>query len=104
MSTSPAADGSSGPGRAPGVLHVRLATPDDIDDLVRLRAVMLTAIRDADERAVWEDRCREVLQAEMAEERIVAVIGEAGGVPVAAGVAALWQWLPSPRTPGGRRA
>jgi ribosomal protein S18 acetylase RimI-like enzyme len=86
------------------VVEVRLATTDDINVLLRLRAVMLAELRGADERGLWEQPCRDVLLSAIQQGQMIAVVAEADGVAVAAGVAALWQWLPSPRAPGGRRA
>lgn len=85
-------------------MSVRLASIDDVDALVRLRAVMFVSMRGDDERNRWEAQCREVLAATLADGSVIAALAEVGGLAVASGVARIWQWLPSPRTTSGIRA
>jgi GNAT superfamily N-acetyltransferase len=79
----------------------RLATADDIAEIVRLRGLIFE--RRADDRP-WESRCATLLEKAIHEGWIVvAVIDQATGAELAAvGSAEIHQRLPSPDNPSGR--
>jgi GNAT superfamily N-acetyltransferase len=90
-------------------LVVRLATPDDVDELVRLRAVMFDLLgQPSDEdgpRSGWRAACRHVLAEGLAAGTVAGAVAEApdGAMHlVACGVVSVWQRLPGPGTPDGR--
>lgn len=82
---------------------LRLATPADVDELVRLRRVMLDALG-AGEGAAWEDACAAFLRETLAAGTAAAVVAddpEAPGRLVACGVGTIDRRLPAPRNPDG---
>lgn len=87
---------------------VRLATPADVDELVRLRALMLEAVvgpLGPVRPAPWERACVDVLRRGIADETLAAAVAEDPADAahlVASGVVAVEQRLPSPRNPTGR--
>ena len=90
----------------PPTPSVRLATPADAEELVRLRAVMLRlVVGPTITTAPWEQACADVLRRGMEEETLAAAVA---GDPadrsrlVASGVVTVAQRLPSPANPTGR--
>jgi GNAT superfamily N-acetyltransferase len=88
---------------------VRLATSDDVDELVRLRAVMFDLLgQPSDEdgpRSGWRAACRHVLAEGLTTGTVAGAVAEApdGAMHlVACGVVSVWQRLPGPGTPDGR--
>jgi ribosomal protein S18 acetylase RimI-like enzyme len=83
---------------------VRRGTVGDIEDLLRLRAVMFDAMNVDFERADWGPACRQILLDGLSSGDLVAVVAEAeDGRVVACGIGAVRRWLPSPRNPSGLR-
>jgi ribosomal protein S18 acetylase RimI-like enzyme len=83
---------------------VRRATVDDIEALLRLRAVMFDAMKVDYERADWEPACRQILLDGLSSGDLLAVVAELeDGRVVASAVGAVRRWLPSPRNPSGLR-
>ena len=83
-------------------MGLRRATPDDIDDLVRLRRVMFEAMGVDHSGEEWARTCAAVLRAELASGAMAAFVVEEGGRVVAGGVGMVAQRLPGPRNPTGR--
>ena len=82
--------------------RVRRGTTADVDDLLRLRAVLFHALGVDFERAYWESACRQVLLDGLSSGDLAAVIAETeDGTVVACAVGAVRRWLPSPRNPSG---
>ncbi|HET6952241.1 MAG TPA: GNAT family N-acetyltransferase, partial [Acidimicrobiales bacterium] len=82
----------------------RPATLDDVDELVRLRWVMMEALGVRDEPS-WRPACARLLTATLADGTTAAVVAEhpdAAGRLVACGVGRILVRLPGPRTPDGR--
>jgi GNAT superfamily N-acetyltransferase len=88
-------------------IAVRRATPEDADEVTRLRAVMLAAV---DGRALrldeeWAQRCREDLRAHLADgTQLVAMVVDApdGSGLASAGVGVVDVRLPAPGRVSGR--
>lgn len=82
----------------------RLATPADVDELVRLRRVMMDALGVPDE-PTWAPTCADFLRATMADGTTGALVAEdpqRSGHLVACGVGSILNRLPGPATPDGR--
>jgi GNAT superfamily N-acetyltransferase len=83
---------------------VRRGTLADVDELLRLRAVLFEAMEVEFERTHWEPACRQILVDGLASGDLVAVVAAADdGRVVACGIGAVRRWLPSPRNPSGLR-
>jgi ribosomal protein S18 acetylase RimI-like enzyme len=83
---------------------VRRGRVDDIEALLRLRAVMFDAMHIDYERAAWEPACRQILLDGLSSGDLIAAVGESDdGRVVACGIGAVRRWLPSPRNPSGLR-
>lgn len=82
-------------------MGLRRATPEDIDDLVRLRGVMFDAMG-VDSSGEWRAECAEVLRRCLADGTMAAFVVAEGGRVVSCGVGMLAQRLPGPKTRGGR--
>jgi ribosomal protein S18 acetylase RimI-like enzyme len=87
---------------------LRRADLADIDELVRLRALMFSSMADSSEGAgSWEPACRAALARRLVDaERFAAyVVGSSGpgGPLVSSGVGWVVQHLPGPTAPDGRR-
>jgi len=83
---------------------VRQATVDDIEALLRLRAVMFDAMEVDYKPAHWESACRQILLDGLSSGDLVAAVAESDdGRVVASGIGAIRRWLPSPRNPSGLR-
>lgn len=84
---------------------VRAATVDDVDELVRLRRVMMDAVGMPDE-PTWRQACAGFLTATLADGTTGALVADDPGGPpgrlVACGVGRILVRLPGPRTPDGR--
>jgi ribosomal protein S18 acetylase RimI-like enzyme len=84
--------------------NVRRGSVEDIEALLRLRAVMFDAMNIDYERADWETACRRILLDGLSSGDLVAVVAEADdGRVVASGIGAVRRWLPSPDNPSGLR-
>ena len=83
-------------------MDLRRATPDDVDDLVRLRRVMFDAMGVDHTSPEWAARCAEVLRTELASGSMVGYVVEEDGRVVANGVGMVAQRLPGPGNPTGR--
>ncbi|HLM65703.1 MAG TPA: GNAT family N-acetyltransferase [Acidimicrobiales bacterium] len=96
---------------------VRLATPADVDELVRLRAVMMAAVGvpydQVGSRAGWRANYAAALHEDMASDMSAAFVADEpaaphaaagpGGHLVACGVVTRWRSIPGPGTPNGWR-
>ncbi|HKY68806.1 MAG TPA: GNAT family N-acetyltransferase [Acidimicrobiales bacterium] len=95
---------------------LRLATADDVDELVRLRRVMMGALEVCDE-PTWALACADFLRRTLADGSAAAVVaGDPGAVPsgsaaadrhrpeplVACGIGVIVERVPGPETPTGR--
>jgi ribosomal protein S18 acetylase RimI-like enzyme len=81
---------------------VRRGTTADVEDLLRLRAVLFAALGVELERAYWESACRQVLLDGLSSGDLAAAVAETeDGTVVACGIAAIRRWLPSPRNASG---
>ena len=85
---------------------LRLATPADVAELVRLRALMMEALDEPPE-PTWRAACTAFLAAALADGRAGAVVAPDPGDPararlVACGVGTVVERLPGPNTPDGR--
>lgn len=85
----------------PSSVRVRPATVGDIDDLVRLRALLFPD-GSAGAGGVWQGACRQLLIDGFTVGDLLGAVAEAAdGTIVAGGIAALRRWLPSPTNPSG---
>jgi GNAT superfamily N-acetyltransferase len=85
-------------------LDLRLATFADLDELVRLRRVMMDALGVADE-PTWPQACAAFLRETMSDASTAAVVAGDPAAPgrlVACGVGCIARRLPGPNTPNGR--
>jgi GNAT superfamily N-acetyltransferase len=84
-------------------MPARLATRDDIPELVRLRAVMLESVW-GQTAGGWEASCAAILERGLAEGTMAAAVVDRpdGGGLAAAGVAVVGQRLPGPGCADGR--
>jgi GNAT superfamily N-acetyltransferase len=84
-------------------MQTRLATCEDIPELVRLRQVMMESVRGESDDS-WQDGCADILRRCLADGSMVAVVVDVPEGPglAACGVAVLSQRLPSPGCPDGR--
>jgi GNAT superfamily N-acetyltransferase len=83
---------------------VRRATVADLDELVRLRAMMLAALGAAEE-ATWPAAAREFLADGLVAGTLAAVVADDPGTPgrlVAGGVGLVLHRIPGPASPDGR--
>jgi GNAT superfamily N-acetyltransferase len=81
----------------------RPATPDDTDELVRLRQVMFDALTETHVTAGgWEPFAAEVLRTGLADGSVVAFVVDGPDGLVAAGVGTVAQRLPGPGNHSGR--
>lgn len=88
----------------PAIPVPRLATLDDVDELVRLRRVMMDALGVPNE-PTWASTCADFLRATMADGTTGAMVAEDPKGPgrlVACGVGSIIRRLPGPATPDGR--
>ena len=81
-------------------MGLRRATPDDIDDLVRLRRVMFDAMDVDHSDPRWAATCAAVLRAGLGGHMEAFVVEDEGRV-VAGGVGMVEQRLPGPGNPSG---
>jgi GNAT superfamily N-acetyltransferase len=84
-------------------LTLRLATVDDIDELVRLRRVMMDALAVPDE-PTWAGRCAAFLRDGFADGTATAAVADAPGTAgrlVACGIGTIIRRPPGPDTPNG---
>jgi GNAT superfamily N-acetyltransferase len=82
-------------------MTLRRATPDDAEDLVRLRRVMYDAMEVDHSDPAWAASCAAVLRERLASGEMAAFVVEEGGAVVACGVGMVEQRLPGPRNPRG---
>jgi GNAT superfamily N-acetyltransferase len=82
-------------------MPLRRATPDDVDDLVRLRRVMFDAMDVDHSDPAWAEACARILREGLAGDRMAGYVVEEDRRVVACGVGILAQRLPGPRRPGG---
>jgi GNAT superfamily N-acetyltransferase len=84
-------------------MHARLATLDDVPELIRLRAVMIESVRGQTDDS-WQDACAAVLERGVADGSLAAVVVDrpAGEGLAACGVGLVGQRLPSPGCVDGR--
>jgi GNAT superfamily N-acetyltransferase len=92
---------------APDAPAPRLATVADVDELVRLRAVMMGMLGELGEppEPTWRDACTAFLHRALATGDAGALVVDDPATPhrlVACGVGTVTQRLPGPRTPNGR--
>ncbi|HET9558265.1 MAG TPA: GNAT family N-acetyltransferase [Actinomycetota bacterium] len=85
----------------------RLATTADVDELVRLRALMMGMLGELGEPAepTWRDACAAFLRDALATGDAGALVVDDPAEPgrlVACGVGTVTRRLPGPRTPNGR--
>jgi ribosomal protein S18 acetylase RimI-like enzyme len=81
---------------------IRRATESDVDELLRLRAVMFEATDVEGASTYWARACRQILLDGLSSGDLVAAVAVApDGAVVACGIAALHRWLPSPTNPTG---
>lgn len=86
----------------PTMPSLRRGTVADIEELLRLRAVLFDAMEIDFERADWESACQQILLDGLASGDLVAAVAEAeDGRLAACGIGAVRRWLPSPRNPSG---
>ncbi len=86
-------------------METRLATPDDIDDLLRLRRRLMAHFGWDRSNDGWIPAARSRLTDGMADGSVVAAVGaDADGRAVASGVAEIVPRMPSPAVPDGRVA
>lgn len=87
----------------PATLTARLATVDDIPELVRLREVMWTSMGLAADDDGWRSACADVLEGWIRSGSAAAAVvdGPDGGL-VACGVGSVDQRLPGSSNPTGR--
>ena len=84
--------------------NLRRAGVADAADLVRLRALMLTAMGSDTSAPGWARACEDAFARRLAEpDRFAAWVVDVDGRPVASGVGWLEEHLPSPSAPDGRR-
>ena len=84
--------------------NLRRAGVADAAALVRLRALMLSAMGSDPSADGWARACEEAFVRRLAEpDRFAAWLVEVDGSPVASGVGWLEEHLPSPSAPDGRR-
>ena len=85
-------------------MEARRATPEDADELVRLRQVMYDALVDShDTSGGWEEAAAERFRVGLADGSVVAfVVDGADGGAVACGVGTVAQRLPGPGNLTGR--
>ncbi len=83
-------------------MPLRRATPDDADDLVRLRRVMYDAMHVDHSDPAWASECARVLREGFAAGTFAAFVVEEDGRIVAGGVGTVSQRLSGPRNPSGR--
>ena len=86
--------------------QIRSARPDDVPELVRLRAVMFDAMGVPEEGPAWREICAERLRAGLAAGTVVGAVLDAPGGPGLAScvLAELHDRLPSPDDPDARHA
>jgi GNAT superfamily N-acetyltransferase len=84
------------------VVRARIATADDIPELIRLRGVMIESVR-GERDDTWQGRCGSVLEECLADGSMAAVVvdSEHGGL-AACGVGLVVQRLPNPGCADGR--
>ena len=84
--------------------NLRRAGVADAVSLVRLRAVMLSAMGSDPTVSGWAQTCEDAFIRRLAEpDRFAAWVVDVDGRPVAGGVGWLEEHLPSPSAPDGRR-
>jgi GNAT superfamily N-acetyltransferase len=83
-------------------MHTRLATIDDVAELVRLRQVMLDSV-DGPSDADWQPACADILAAAIADGSMAAVVVDAPDREglAACGVGMVARRLPGPGCPDG---
>jgi GNAT superfamily N-acetyltransferase len=84
-------------------MQTRLATIDDIPELVRLRQVMIESVRGESDDS-WQDACAAILERSLRDVSMVAVVVDQPEGPglAACGVAVVAQRLPGPGCTDGR--
>jgi GNAT superfamily N-acetyltransferase len=86
------------------VANLRRAGVEDAAALVRLRALMLSAMGSDPSVPGWAQACEAAFARRLAEpDRFAAWVVDVDGSPVASGVGWLEEHLPSPAAPDGRR-
>lgn len=83
-------------------MPLRRATPDDAEELVRLRRVMFDAMGVDHADPAWAESCARVLRAGLAGDGMAAYVVEEDGHVVAGGVGMVSQRLPGPGRTSGR--
>ena len=84
-------------------METRRATPDDTDELVRLRQVMIDALAATHPTASgWEAHAAEVFRSGLADGSVVAFVVDGPDGLVAAGVGTVAQRIPGPGNHSGR--
>lgn len=83
-------------------MGLRRATPDDIDDLIRLRRVMFDAMGvDHSSSTEWAGTCAAVLRSQLSNGAMRAYVVEEDGRVVSGGVGMVEQRLAGPGNPSG---
>jgi len=85
---------------------VRLATGEDVAELVRLRAVMFEAMGVTSSSPDWERSCRMFLEERLTDGRVIGFVVDAPDVSglAACGLAELSSRIPSPARAAGSQA
>lgn len=90
------------------MVDTRPATVDDIDELVRLRGLLFTALGEsfgpppvADAHRDWREACADALRERLADERARLLVVDGDGRLACCGVGVIDQRLPTPYNPGG---
>lgn len=84
---------------------IRVARPDDVADLLRLRVLMFEAMGtppEALEAPGWRDAARAWFSEKVTDDRSRIIVADDDGDIVSGGVAEVLAAIPSPSTPRGR--
>jgi GNAT superfamily N-acetyltransferase len=95
-------DRASDAASSPSTLPIRIATLDDVDELVRLRQVMFDEMDHPAGDPAWREACAAFLRETMAAGTTVSLVAGDGDRLVSCGTGVTFRRVPGPANPSGR--
>jgi GNAT superfamily N-acetyltransferase len=95
-------DRASDPASSPSILSIRIASLDDVDELVRLRQVMFDEMDHPAGDPAWREACAAFLRETMATGTTVSLVAGDRDRLVSCGTGVTFRRVPGPANPSGR--